>query len=178
MPAALTPEQKRERATQKAEVAKGNEGVVRTTTERGTRRMRNVFNGTVGKLAINPEVIKQMDEAGWHLHIFNDTPGRIEEALSAGYEFVTPEEIGSAVTSVVSRNTALDDKVKFLVGASEEGNGLYAYLMKTRKEYYLEDQQELQKRNDYIAAQINGGRVTASGDSTDGFYNAGIKFNK
>ena len=178
MAKALTPEQKRDRIVAAKEAEMGQEGQVRTVTERGTRRTRNVFNGTVGKLTINQEVVKQMDEAGWHLHIFNDTPGRIEEALQAGYEFVTPEEIGSAVTSVVSRNTALDDKVKYLVGASEEGNGMYAYLMKTRKEYYLEDQEQIQKRNDYIDNQIRSGKATASGDSSEGFYNAGIKLSK
>ena len=178
MPKALTPAEKRERIVAAKEAEIGQEGQVRTTTDRGTRRTRNVFNGTVGKLTINPEIIKQLDEAGWHLHIFNDTPGRIEEALSAGYEFVTQEEIGSAVTSVVSRNTALDGKVKYLVGASEEGNGMYAYLMKTRKEYYEEDQEQLQKRNDYIDNQIRSGRAAAAGDSSEGFYNAGIKLSK
>lgn len=178
MAKALTPEQKRERIVAAKEAEIGQEGQVRTVTERGTRRTRNVFNGTVGKLTINQEVIKQLDEAGWHLHIFNDTPGRIEEALSAGYEFVTPEEIGSAVTSVVSRNTALDDKIKYLVGSSEEGNGMYAYLMKTRKEYYNEDQEQLQKRNDYVDNQIRSGKAAAAGDSAEGFYNGGIKLSK
>ena len=178
MAKALTPEQKRDRIVAAKEAEIGQEAQVRTTTDRGTRRTRNVFNGTVGKLTINPEIIKQLDEAGWHLHIFNDTPGRIEEALSAGYEFVTQEEIGSAVTSVVSRNTALDGKVKYLVGASEEGNGMYAYLMKTRKEYYEEDQEQLQKRNDYIDSQIRNGRATSAGDSSEGFYNAGISMKR
>lgn len=175
MPKALTPEQKRDRIVAAKEAERGEEGLVRTTTDRGTRRTRNVFNGTVGKLTIHPDVVDRFEKEGWHLHIFNDTPGRVEEALSAGYEFVTPEEIGSAVTSVVSRNTALDDKVKYLVGASEEGNGMYAYLMKTRKEYYLEDQEQLQKRNDYIDSQIRSGRNTVGGESSEGFYNAGIK---
>lgn len=178
MPKALTPEQKRDRIVAAKETARGEEGQIRTTTDRGTRRTRNVFNGTVGKLTINPDVVDRYDKEGWHLHIFNDTPGRVEEALSAGYEFVTPEEIGSAVTSVVSRNTALDDKVKYLVGASEEGNGMYAYLMKTRKEYYFEDQEQLQKRNDYIDGQIRSGRNTASNESSEGFYSAGIKLSK
>lgn len=178
MPKALTPAEKRDRIVAAKEAEIGQEGQVRTTTDRGTRRTRNVFNGTMGKLSINQDTINQVDEAGWHLHIFNDTPGRIEEALSAGYEFVTPEEIGSAVTGVVSRNTALDGKIKYLVGSSEEGNGMYAYLMKTRKEYFEEDSEQLQKRNDYIDTQIRSGKAAASGDSSEGFYPSGIKLTK
>lgn len=178
MPRALTIEEKKAKILNAKAADKGEiPSVVRVATDRSTRRTRGVFNGTMGKLQVPAEARARLEEAGWHLHIFNDTPGRIEEALQAGYEFVTPEEIGSAVTSVVSKNTALDDKVRYLVGTSEKGDGMYAYLMKTQTEYYEEDHGQLQKRNDYIDQQIKSGKNVAAGSSSEGFYNAGIKFN-
>jgi hypothetical protein len=114
-----------------------------------------------------------MDESGWHLHIFNDDPGRIEQALQGGYEFVTTEEIGSTVTGVVSRNSTLDNKVAYLAGVTEKGDGLTAYLMKIRKEDWEEDQQQVQRRNDVIDQRIKAGKNAAPGVSDQGFYSAG-----
>jgi hypothetical protein len=174
MPAALTPEQKKAkilnaRAADRGEIPE----VVRSTTDRPVRRTRGVFNGTQGKLRVPEEARKRLAEAGWHLHIFNDDPGRIEEALTAGYEFVTQDEIGSNVTSVVSRNNTVGDKVAYLAGTTEKGEGLTAYLMKIRQEYYEEDQLQLHKRNDYVDQRIKSGKNAAAGVADDGFYGAG-----
>ena len=104
------------------------------------------------------------------LHIFNDTPGRIQLALETGYEFVAPEEVGGTATNVVSRNTDIGDKVRFLVGTGDKGEALYAYLMKIRQEFYEEDQAVLQSKNDAVDEAIRGGRLTGDGHTTEGFY--------
>lgn len=178
MPKALTVAQKEAKILNARAAKRGEVPAVRTTTDRVVRRERGVFNGTQGKLKINDSARQRLEEAGWHLHIFNDTPGRVEEALSAGYEFVTSEEIGSNVATVVSRNTSLEDKIKYLVGTSEEGNGMYAYLMKTKQEYWEEDQAQTQKRNDFTDAQIKSGKTLAQGQSSEGFYDAGISMKR
>ena len=178
MPKALTPAEKEAKVLNARAAERGEVPSVRVSTERASRRERGVFNGTQGKLQVSAQARQRLEEAGWHLHIFNDTPGRVEEALSAGYEFVTSEEIGSTVSTVVSRNTSLDDKIKYLVGTSEEGNGMYAYLMKTKKEYWEEDQAQIQKRNDFVDAQIRSGKTVAAGESSTGFYDAGINLKR
>ena len=181
MPKALTVEQKRERVLTAKAVERGEAPVqteapmIRENTDRPTRRVRGVFNGTQGKLKVPDEAVKRLEAAGWHLHIFNDAPGRIEEALQAGYEFVTQDEIGSSVTGVVSRNKSLSDKVEYLAGTTEKGEGLTAFLMKIRKEFYDEDQEQLHKRNDYVDQRIKSGKNAASGVSDEGFYSAGSK---
>jgi hypothetical protein len=141
---------------------------------RPVRAKRASFNGTEGKLRIGKEI------EGYHLHIFNDTPGRIQQALDVGYEFVTPDEVGGVANNVVSRNTDLGDKIRFLVGTGDKSEPMYAYLMKIRQEFYEEDQNALQAKNDLIDEAIRGGRLTGEGHSTDGFYRPkeGIKISR
>lgn len=164
MPRALTMEEKISKVEAKQEA-------VRSETQRGKRAS---FNGTEGKLRVGKDL------PGWHLHIFNDGPGRIEQALSVGYEFVSPAEIGGTSTNVVSRNTDIGDKVRFLVGVDAQNEPQYAYLMKIRQEFFEEDQGILQSRNDIIDEAIRGGKNTKEGYSSDGFYSPkdGIKLNR
>lgn len=165
MPAALTMEEKIAKVEAKKEV-------IRSTAERKQRDKRKSFNGTEGKLRIDHQI------EGFHLHIFNDSPGRIEQALGVGYEFVNPNEVGGTATNVVSRNTDIGDKVRFLVGTGEKGEPQYAYLMKIQQEFYEEDQAALQAKNDLIDQAIRGGKLTKDGMSTEGFYDAGIKISR
>ena len=133
---------------------------------------RSSFNGTDGKLKINKQI------EGYHLHILNDYPGRIDQALATGYEFVSPEEVGGVTNNVVSRNTDIgQDKVRFCVGVAEGGGPLYAYLMKIKQEWYDEDQAKLASRNDMIDKSIRQGRPP--GASQENFYTpkGGIKIN-
>lgn len=165
MPRALTVEEK----VAKVEAARNPVKQVRTTSERARR---GVFNGTQQKLTV------QGDIEGYHMHIFNDIAGRIEEALSAGYEFVSPTEIGGTSVNVVSRNTDLGDKVRFQVGKDDNGGPLYAYLLKIRQEWFDEDQGITQERNDLVDEAIRSGKNTKGGTSPDGFYTPkeGIKY--
>jgi len=165
MPKALTMEEKVAKVEAKA--------AVRSTADRGGRSKRGTFNGTEGKLRIDRQI------EGYHLHIFNDSPGRIEQALDVGYEFVSPDEIGSVSTNVVSRNTDIGDKVRFLVGTDGDNQPQYAYLMKIRQEFYDEDQLALQTKNNKIDDAIRGGKLNKDGYNSDGFYGAeGIKLSR
>lgn len=172
MPKALTLQEKKDRALAlKAKQADKQEAsvevvnIVEGTVVKKTRKKRGTFNGTEGKLAVAHLI------DGYHLHILNDTPGRITQALDSGYEFVTSEEVGGATNNnVTNRNTDLGDKVRFLVGHNDQGNELFGYLMKIPQEWYDEDQQLLQSRNDKVDNAIRSGKVTAEGQSADGFY--------
>lgn len=163
MPKALTMEQK---------VAKAEQ--VRTTTQRATRKERQSFNGTDTKLRIGNQI------EGYHLHILNDVPGRIDQALAAGYEFVSPDEVGGVASNVVSRNTDLGDKVRFLVGTTANNEPMYAYLMKLPLDLHEEDQAALQAKNDRVDDAIRGGRMLKEGHSAEGFYSpdGGIKMSR
>jgi len=171
MAKALTIEEKVARVEEKRAEANGQ--VTRSRPTDGRAR-RGVFNGTSQKLTVHGDI------PGYHMHIFNDVPGRIEEALTAGYEFVSPDEIGGVAAGVVSRNTALDDKVRFLVGNDGNGNGLYGYLMKIKQEWFEEDQQSLQSRNDVVDSAIRSGQNVRAGTTSEGFYTPkeGIKLSK
>lgn len=167
MAQAYTPEQKREKIEAKQEA-------IRTSTQRESRGKRASFNGTEGKLRIGNQI------EGYHLHIFNDTPGRIAQALDVGYEFVSPDEVGGTAVNTVDRNTDIGDKVRFLVGTTDKNEPLYSYLMKIRQEFYEEDQSSLQSKNDAIDEAVRGGKLMKDGHTTDGFYKPkeGIKMSR
>lgn len=150
------------------------QAVVRSTTERTKRENRASFSGTEAKLRIGNTI------PGYHLHILNDSPGRIDQALQTGYEFVAPDEVGGVANNVVSRNTDLGDKVRFLVGTGPNNEPMYAYLMKIEQDLYKEDQQAMQTRNDRVDEAIRGGKTIASGQSSDGTYipREGIKMSR
>ena len=161
MPKAYTTEQKKEKVMERVE---------QRNESRPARQRRSSFNGTRQKLSVNSQI------PGYHLHIFNDNKdGRIQQALDSGYEFVAPEEVGVVTSNVTSHNTDLGDRVRYLVG-TDNGEPLYAYLMKIKQEWYEEDQKELQARNDRTDAAIRKGQI--AGTSGDEFYNAGIKMDK
>ena len=153
MPKALTLQEKVERAEAKIQEAKESTHAVERPQG---RTKRGSFNGTEGKLSVD---CKRLIEAGYHPHILNDIPGRIDQAVANGYEFVSPSEVDGIGTNVISRNTDLGDKVRFLVGSTERGEALYAYLMKIKKEWWDEDQAILQGRNDKIDDAIRKGKT-------------------
>lgn len=146
---------------------------VETDRSEGNRR-RGGFAGTSQKLSVTKSI------PGYHLHIFNDDGARIEEAMSIGWSFVAPDEVGKTASHVTSRNTDLGDKVRFLVGKTESGGPLYAYLMKIKEEWWLEDQAALQSKNDLIDEAILSGKNPKNGQLGDNFYvgREGIKISK
>ena len=80
--------------------------------------------------------------------------------------------------NVTDRNTDLGDKVRFLVGRTETGEPMYAYLLKIRQDWYEEDQAALEQRNMLIDEAIRSGKNTKAGTNSDGFYvpREGIKY--
>lgn len=178
MPRALTIEEKVAKITEKKNLEVGatietpsSMPTIRKASDRTQRTSRGVFNGTRGKIKVAEADVRNFAEAGWTLHVFNDeADGRIEGALSSGWEFVTRDEIGGVVSNVVDGNTDIGNKIRFRVGRDETGGGLFAYLMKVPTSSYIEDQQEIQKRNDLIDYAIRAGKNVKAGTSSEGFY--------
>ena len=122
--------------------------VGRTAADRPQRKSRKPFGVPRSKLGVSFLI------EGYHLHWVNDTPGRIHEATSGDYEFVSPKEVGVEEK---------DDRVKRLVGTNEDGSAMYAYLMKIRKDWYDEDQAQVQSVQDAIDNQIRNGKLEDTG---------------
>ena len=116
---------------------------------------RRPFGVPVQRLGVSKDI------PGYHLRWVNDEPGRVEQALESGYQFVDPEEVGK-----VARE---DNKVRELVGvARDDRNPLYAYLMKIPEEFYLEDRAVLENQNKSIENAIKSGKLNSQ--SGDGRY--------
>lgn len=166
MPRALTYEEKRDRTMAAHQVKQNPEPAA--AVDGTTRKRRNVFNGTEAKIGVREQI------PGYHLHVFTDSGGRIQEAMDSGYEFVRPNEVGGVSENVVSRNGDLGERIRYLVNPRAEGSEQYGYLMKQRQEWYEEDQAELQDKNNRIDDAIRGGKVTGANPS---FYvpQGGIK---
>jgi hypothetical protein len=95
----------------------------------------------------------------------NDTPGRIEQAQAGGYEHVTDATTGETGET----NTDVGSRTSSIVGRTEDGKGLRAYLMRIPKDFYDADQAEKQKVNDQIDEAIHGGSVEGE-PGKDGVY--------
>mgnify|MGYP003705557013 CR=1 FL=1 len=87
MPAALTLQEKKERAlaAQQEKATMSNDDTTKSEgSGRTPRQRRSAFNGTRQKLSVGHGI------PGYHLHIFNDSvDGRLQQALDSGYEFVS-----------------------------------------------------------------------------------------
>jgi hypothetical protein len=109
---------------------------------------------------------------GYHLHWFNDTPGRIIQAQNAGYTFVNMEE-----THVNSRDVAgssedfgssdMGTRISTVVGESADGGAQRAYLMKIPEEFFQEDQKALESRNAAIDQAMRAGKQNPTNPGDD-----------
>lgn len=92
---------------------------------------------------------------GYHRHWFNDTRARIMRAGEAGYEHVK-DHTGKNVETVV--------------GVSDGGEALHAFLMEIPEEYYKEDMAAEQLRIDEMDKSIRRGADTNGEPGKDGRY--------
>lgn len=114
---------------------------------RVTRDSRKPFGSQEQKLYYPPR-------AGYHRHWFNDNPGRIDDALQAGYTHVEDKE---------------GRKVSRVVGVNQAGQPLIAYLMEISEEWYQEDLAAQQRLVDEKDKAIREGSV-AGKPGEDGRY--------
>jgi hypothetical protein len=118
-----------------------------TTKRQVTRDKRRPFGSQVQKLAYEAR-------PGYHRHWFNELPGRIDQALEAGYTHVEDRE-GRKVTRVV--------------GVAPAGGPLTAFLMEIPEEWYQEDMALQAQANAEREHAIRTGSVTGQ-PGKDGVY--------
>ena len=101
---------------------------------------------------------------GYHLHWMMGNPGRIAQALRAGYTFVEADETTVVNADIAggafqSGSTDMGSRVSVLAAkeAGEDGKEQRLYLMKIPLEHWEEDQKALESRSEQIAATIRGG---------------------
>lgn len=94
---------------------------------------------------------------GFHLHWFKEP--NVGWALQGGYTFVESREMSVTQTNVggdseTSGNQDLGSRIRVMSAITEGANPEYFVLMKTRQEWFDEDQREIAKRNMEIMRAI------------------------
>lgn len=115
-----------------------------------------------------PQLSLQVPEiSGYYLYWFLDT--QIEQAISAGYEFVERDEVslnnrGVADDQTEDGNDDLGSRVSRVAGQAAAGhvNAQRLYLMKLRQEWRDKDVAAMAARNESIAAALRGGVSTGN----------------
>jgi hypothetical protein len=153
------------------------ETLVRSEAERETETVRSQAQrprrNSIGVPRLTLAVTNEIP--GHHLCWMNDD-GNVQAALDSGYEFVTRGETELA-NGVTPLNTDVSDKVKQKVGTTQQGDILYAYLMKIKNEWHEEDMFEIEKQNKAVEDAIAGGNINGA-VGQDGRYNAGISIRR
>lgn len=134
------------------------------------RKRRNSFGSPKLTLAVNFEI------PGYHMCWKNDYKGELEDSLESGYEFVfrgeTEQEDG-----LTPSNIHLGDKIQLKVGTKENGDPMYAYLMKIKQEWHEEDMAEVANQNRAIEEAIQGGNIQSQ-VGMDGKYVSNISIRR
>ena len=93
--------------------------------------------------------IPDEDQKKYHYHVFNDNwrkePGRVQRALSTGYEMVEHERSGESA------------------GTNEDGSEIKQVLMRIPKELYDQDQAAKNREMDKVDEQILSGKFKTEG---------------
>ena len=99
---------------------------------------------------------------GYVLYWFRGTGQRIQQALNAGYAFVDRDELilngfGLATSYDIDGNTDLGTRVSVAAGGDDApGQAGRLYLMKIKKELWLEDEELVAEKHEQIAGQLRG----------------------
>lgn len=114
------------------------------TNEKG-QRQRVPFGGPRRRQEVHKK------DPNYHYRYINDVEDRVQRALAGGYEFVTKKEVGDISVGdpdIANQSTGIDSRVV------KKYRDHTAYLMKIKKEYWLEDQAAKQREVDEIDEAI------------------------
>lgn len=128
----------------------------RARSERGRKRRQPLGQSQQKLAATVPD--------GMVGHWFNDTPGRVQQAMDAGYTFISNE--GEDLEEEGSRDQARRE----LVGRKEDGSPMYAYLMAIPAEWYQEDQAAKQSAVDETDSAIRRGNIRGAARGDESSY--------
>jgi len=153
------------------------ETLVRSVSERGTETVRSQAQrprrNSIGVPRLTLAV--KFEIPGHHLCWMNDD-GNVESALDSGYEFVTRSET-ELEDGVTPSNVDMGDRIKQKVGTTQQGDILYAYLMKIKNEWHEEDMATIEAQNKQVEDAIASGNINGA-VGQDGRYNAGISIKR
>lgn len=107
-----------------------------------TRTRRTPINGTRNRLNVRGQ------EDGFVYRIVNDIDDRIQNLQEMGYEIVTDKNV-SVGDKRIANPTQEGSPVKVSVG-----QGVQAYVMRQKKEFYDEDQKSKNASIDELEAQM------------------------
>ena len=111
------------------------------------RRQRVPMGGRRQKLQLSEADARALKDAGWTTRWITDKDGRVQQARSGGYDFVTPEEAPSIGQYSLSKGGGeLNGKVSMIVSKGD-AEPVRGYLMKILTEYYEEDQRNKESAN-------------------------------
>jgi hypothetical protein len=129
---------------------------VRSVTDRETvgRTRRPMIGGS--KLGVD---CSKLMASGIYCHWINDYPNRVNEALANGYEFVDQSEV-EIEAGMGAASTDSGNRVSRIVGHTEQGGPLTAYLMKIKQEWKNENDAFYQKRAAAVDKAIRTGTTT------------------
>lgn len=111
---------------------------------------------------------------GYFTFWFLDKPGRIHQAMQAGFEFVSEDEFAGGVVSntgvadnvVKSGNEDLGTRVSRYGGVGEGGHPQMHYLMKQKLEWHEQDDQVHKDRSKLLENTLRRKKVlTADGET-------------
>ena len=107
-----------------------------------TRTRRTPINGTRNRLNVRGQ------EEGYVYRIVNDVDDRIQSLQEMGYEIVTDKGV-TVGDKRIANPTQEGSPIKVSVG-----QGVQAYVMRQKKEFFDEDQASKNARNDELEAQM------------------------
>lgn len=84
--------------------------------------------------------LKTETRDGYVRRWINDKPGRLDDAVAGGYEFVTDPKVKVGEGQDASQTPGVGSAVSRIVGTHEDGSPLRAYLMEIPQNVYDEDQ--------------------------------------
>jgi len=105
----------------------------------------------VQKLQLNAN-----SKPGFYRRFINDSPGRIDQAILGGYNFVYNDDEDLSKNNIASGNKDLGTKVCKVV---DKGLGLLAYLMEIDIEFYEEDQRVKSEKRRIAERNVIGNAV-------------------
>lgn len=107
---------------------------------------------------------------GYVQRVINDTPGRIQDALNAGYEFVMKDGHQGMGEPDLNNKEAMGSAVSRIVGTHRDGSPMTGYLMKLKKEWYEEDQKKKAMKTNEREAALKRGNDKFGKVGLDGRY--------
>jgi len=107
--------------------------------DKEVRKQRIPLGGQRTRLTVPESMVKKYCEK-YHLHWINDSPpGHILEAQNAGYTFLEDTSLQVGAETGRDNNQNIGGRVSRVVGVTDNGASITAYLMKIPLQFYKED---------------------------------------